>query len=342
MGNNSVPKRNQKGGISMEKYQIARYDTYAREPIIRKTKDGTLICLSLSGGEREPDNQNVVLITKSYDNGRTWSKPEILFSHQKRGCWATELFCDGMRDFAVVHTYNAATWYKELQTFHAFCDESGEHWTEPVTMRGITNCSVRQGITMSNGEILFPVYWQETRSGFAYKSDFDIDGAKYPFVSGVAISADHGETFGRYGYIASDVSLWEPNAVEVEDGHIILYCRTCQGYLCISESFDYGRNWSAGRLSDIPNADTKVTVLKVNGHILMINNFNTFPERNNLCIYKSEDGKTFEKIVNVEEPSARFFYPHAFADEREHVLYVAYENTKEHWLKTYTFEELGV
>ena len=78
----------------MEKHLIARYDTYAREPIIRKTKDGTLLCLSLSGGEREPDNQNVVLIAKSRDNGRTWSEPKTLFAHQKRGCWATELFCD--------------------------------------------------------------------------------------------------------------------------------------------------------------------------------------------------------------------------------------------------------
>lgn len=326
----------------MEKYLIAKYDTYGREPIIRKAKDGTLLCLSLSGGEREPDNQNVVLLTKSYDRGQTWDSPQILFSHLKRGCWATELFCDGTRDFAVVHTYNAATWYKELQTFRSFCDDNGENWTEPVTMRGITNCSVRQGITMSNGEILFPVYWQETRSGFAYKNNFDIDGAKYPFVSGVAVSSDKGETFYRYGYISSAVSLWEPNAVEAEDGHIILYCRCCEGHLYISESFDYGKSWSEGYISDIPNADTKVTVLKVNGHILMINNFNSFGERENLCIYKSKDGKTFEKITNIEDENEHFFYPHAFADEKERILYIAYENTKEHWLKKYTFEELGI
>lgn len=350
----------------MEKYLIAKYDTFAREPVIRKTKNGTLICLSLSGGEGEPENDNVVFITKSHDNGRTWSKPEKLFSHNGRGCWCTELFCDGLRDFAIVHTYNATTWYTELQTFRSFCDEAGENWSEPVSMRGITNCSVRQGITLSNGEILFPLYWQETLSGFGFffkqgenrhtpeyisaAGGFNpasekgqvYHAPKYIFVSGVAISSDHGETFNRYGCIDSDVSLWEPNAVEVENGHILLYCRSNKGYLYMSESFDYGRSWSPVSLSDIPNPDTKMTVLKENGWILMINNFVSSGGRKNLCIYKSTDGKRFEKVVNVEEKDEVFFYPHAFADKSERMLYLAYENAQVHWLKKYTFEELGI
>jgi len=328
--------------IVVEKFLIAKYDTHAREPIIRKTKDGTLLCLSLSGGESEPDNQNAVFIAKSHDDGRTWSRPEVLFSHNNRGCWSTELFCEGDRDFAVVHTYNADTWYKELQTFRSFCDTSGEGWTEPAGMRGLTNCSVRQGIVMSNGEWLFPIYWQETQSGFDNPKPKDFDGSKYPFVSGVAVSSDGGETFYRYGYIASDVPVWEPNAVEIENGHIILYCRCCKGFLYVSESFDYGRTWSAGYLSDIPHADTKVTVLKVNGYVLMINNFRSFDGRKNLCIGKSVDGKHFEIIQNIENAEDIFFYPHAFADYDSGILYVAYESAKEHWLKKYTFRELGV
>ncbi len=299
------------------------------------------MCLSLSGGEKEPDNKNVVLIAKSYDKGKTWSTPQVLFSHSQRGCWSTELFCDGNKDFAVIHTYNSASWYRELQTFRSFCDEGGEVWSEPASIRGITNCSIRQGFTMSNGEILFPLYWQEIRSDFEFGKEPEFDSVKYPFISGAAVSSDDGESFYRYGYISADVSLWEPNAVEIEDGHIIMYCRSNKKHLYISESFDYGKRWSEGYLSDIPNPDTKVTVLKVNGQILMINNF-TGTKRTNLCIYKSTDGKKFEKVVNVEDEDACFFYPHAFADKTECVLYVAYENAKEHWLKKYTFKELGI
>ena len=53
-------------------------DSYGREPIIRKTKNGTLICICLSGGSWEPENKNVVKILKSTDNGRTWSGPKSL------------------------------------------------------------------------------------------------------------------------------------------------------------------------------------------------------------------------------------------------------------------------
>ena len=79
----------------MEKYLIHDFkDSYGREPIIRKTKNGTLICICLSGGNWDPENENVVEIMKSYDNGKTWTKPKVLFSHHSRGVWSSEMFID--------------------------------------------------------------------------------------------------------------------------------------------------------------------------------------------------------------------------------------------------------
>ena len=66
----------------MEKYLIYDFkDDYGREPIIRKAQNGTLICIFLTGGTWEPENENVVKIMKSYDKGKTWTEPTILFSH---------------------------------------------------------------------------------------------------------------------------------------------------------------------------------------------------------------------------------------------------------------------
>ncbi len=331
----------------MEKYTIAKFEPYGREPVLRRLKSGELVCLFLSGGPIEPHNDNKVYIAKSLDNGKTWSEPQILFSHNKRACWATELFTEGEKDTIFVHTYNAECWYRELQTFVSYCSEDGI-WSEPISVKGTINgCSIRQGIKMSNGEYLFPLYWQEVASGFDFLSDKDFDCNKYPFVSGVGISSDNGKSFYRYGEIFSDCAVWEPNAVEVENGHIIMYCRVSKGALLISESFDYGRTWSKGRLSNIPNPDSKVTAIKVNGWILLINNFtvykgNGFLDRNNLCIYKSKDGLNFEKCLSLENEEEPAFYPHAYVDFKEGVLYVAYENAKVHTLKKFTFKELGI
>ena len=49
----------------MEKYLIYDFKSgYGREPIIRKTKNGTLLCICLSGGNWEPENANVIKIQK--------------------------------------------------------------------------------------------------------------------------------------------------------------------------------------------------------------------------------------------------------------------------------------
>ncbi len=331
----------------MERYIIARYDTHSREPILRRLADGRLICFSLTGGKGEPDNQNVVAVAESYDNGRTWSVPQTLFSHSSRGCWCTELFTEGDTALAMVHTYNADCWYRELSTFVSRFD--GTRWSEPQSVRGHLNgCSLRQGIRLSNGDLLFPLYWQEVADGFDFQTPASappserFNSRRYPFVSGVGISSDNGNTFTRHGYVAAaDTPLWEPNAVEIEDGHLLLYCRCNYGYLTFSESFDYGRTWSALQPSDIPNPNTKFSLLKVNGTVLLANNF-TAADRTHLALYKSTDGKAFQHVCDIEAPSACFFYPHIYADANEAAVYVAYENMKEHRLCKFSYAELGL
>ena len=61
----------------------------------------------LTGGKLEPHNDNVIAISRSENDGKTWSEPETLFSHESRGCWCTEIFTECENPFAVVHTYNA-------------------------------------------------------------------------------------------------------------------------------------------------------------------------------------------------------------------------------------------
>ena len=330
----------------MERYLIAGFDSCTREPIIRRMKDGTLICLFLTGGVTEPLNENVVKIARSTNNGKTWSTPEVIVSHPFRGCWGTEIFTECERPFAVVHTYNAPSHYRELLTYKLYLDESGKAIGEPCTMKGHVNgCSIRQGIKMSNGETLFPLYWQEERHTFGWGDEFKPTGNDWTFVVGAGISSDN-EHFQRYGYIEHpETGLWEPNAVELDDGHIIMYIRCNRDYIITSESFDYGRTWSDIQTSDIPNPDTKISVLKINGKIIMANNFIKRSEKKgriNLCLAKSDDGKHFEEICKIDEPESTFFYPHLYADYDEKMLYVAYENTRIHKLLKISFDELGI
>ena len=337
----------------MERYEIARFDPWAREPVIAKMKNGTLVCVHIGGGPTEPHNDNVVLYTKSYDDGESWTAPEVLFRHTHRGVWATEIFTEGEHPFMAVHTYDATCHYKNLQTFISYTYDHGESWSEPATFsKQIDGVSIRRGFKMSNGEWLFPIYYTVVESGFYDWKDKKNGDAGFwagqKHLSAVMISGDGGKTYARYGCFESESSVWEPNAVELEAGHILLLARDSgkETKLGTTESFDYGRTWTPYRLSDLDNADTKVTLLRAKDKILLIHNENpslAYKGRTHLGIRISDDlGKTWRDPIPVEDTEGHYFYPHAFADDEKEILYVAYETHGVHYLKKFSYASLGI
>lgn len=334
---------------------------YAREPIIRRMKDGRIVCTFLTGGPTEPHDTNVLKLSYSDDDGKTWSKPETIIAHKNRGVWCTELFNEGENPFLVVMTYCAENHYRELQTFRSYSYDNGRTWEEPVSFpSGLNGVTLRQGFVMSNGEWLFPLYWQETNRFFDWndaprqfsdehnEAEKDL-GEAWPFVCGVAISPDQGKTYQRWGYMkdSGNRGLWEPNCIELENGHIVILMRdNTNPYLRRCDSYDYGRTWGEMKVTDLSNPNTKLTLLKVNGKILLINNFYDdigWMKRTHLEIWVSSDNmQTWEKKLPIAPPDERFFYPHAFADDEQKKLYVAYENAKQHYLMHIPYEELGL
>lgn len=81
-------------------------------------------------------------------------------------------------------------------------------------------------------------------------------------------------------------------------------------YLGISHSYDYGKTWTEFKQTNIPNPNTKVTLIKANNLILLINNFNNvigFKNRTHLQIWVSEDGENFYKKIKIEDDDKIFF-----------------------------------
>lgn len=337
----------------MEKYLIHDFaPSFAREPVIRLLKSGKLICSFLSGGTTEPQNANVVLTSVSGDGGKTWTDPKVVVSHSQRGCWATEIFTETEKPFIAVHTYNTNDYrvehYRELQTFRQFIDDDGNVIGEPVSFTsGLNGVSLRQGVVMSNGEWIFPLYWQEVLYDFDWKYDTSDKHAgqnRYPFRCGVAVSGDNGFTFQRYGYLYEKNGLWEPNLIELENGHIMMLMRPDDGcYLYRADSYDYGRTWTKAAVTDILNPHTKPTLFKIDDTVFLINNFSDsvgLKNRNRLQIRSTTDGKTWKYVLNVTGDEENFFYPHAAVDYANRVVYVAYENAKQHYLAKIGFDEL--
>lgn len=331
---------------------------FAREPTPRRMPDGSILSLVYTGGDREPHPGNIATVIRSEDDGKTWTRPQLLWKHPLRCTWGTEIFTEGKRPVAIFQTFSYETFYAELRAFMTFTDDNGKSWTPPVSVPGVPpNFSVRQGKVLSDGSWLFPVYWLDQRSKW---DEYSAPGAC--FTSGVIRSTDGGKSFSLHGAVATPGNAWEPEITELDPGHLKMWVRYEHdaGVLWESESRDYGRTWTPARPGNIPNPGTKFVIYKIGDRQVLVNNVCT-PERRErdiLEIWVSSDNcKTWSKKL----PLARLFkeksstwdgfweggdalpqvaYPHGFADDKQEKLYLAIDAVRKFFFLTVPYSDL--
>ena len=323
---------------------------YGREPTLRRMHDGSLISFVYSGGEGEPSpDKNIAALIRSYDDGKTWSKPEIVFQNPHRSVWGTEIFTETEKPLAFFNTFIYETRYLELRAFMARTEDSGKTWSEPECVKGFpANAVFRQGKVLGNGSWLFPVYWVESRHKWNEVADAEFTheyNKTHPilylnwFASGAAISNDQGKSFSLHGYVMNEAYMaWEPEVVELENkGHLLMYIRSdFSGVLWKSESFDYGITWSKMEKTDIPNPGAKFVIYKVRDSYVLFTNVCDAPNkrtRYTLEMWVSYDYcKTWRLksplVRNTGETQRSVTYPHGFADDNAECIYLSIDSGK--------------
>lgn len=333
---------------------------FAREPQLARLPDGTLYCALFSGGPREPAPENVVIAVRSTDDGRTWSKPEVVVSHPARACWATELFTFGEEPELVFQTYCADRTYTELRPYRMRLGKDGKRTVDATSFHGVPpNFSVRQGKVLSDGSWAFPVYWLENTGSWLahleYPPQGDVDWSKWNwkkwhYVSGVIRSVDKGKTWTVHGSLGDGAThqAWEPCLTELEPGHLRLWARVANGVLWSADSRDYGVTWSELKPSDIPNPDTKPMVLRHGNDIVLVNNVpgKEGRDRRRLEIWVSHDfcktWKTFVAAERKDGGAAFLCYPSGFFDDAKKLFYLAVDGCGSQYLTRIPFSAIGL
>lgn len=316
--------------------------THGREPVLQRMPDGSLVCLVYSGGPTEPHDDNVVLIVRSTDNGTTWSPPEVLHRHSTRGVWATEIFTGASQPLAFVHTFDAASHYLELNTFLTATADSGRTWSEPVSLpSAVHSVVVRQGLTLRDGAWLFPIYWQEVRSDWDWKRNGKafVGHGSWRFASGIMVTRDEGKTWSAHGRLATELNLWEPNVVETAPGRLVMLMRAeGAAFKYRADSGDGGLTWSAPYATDIPDANSKITLLRHGEAVLMLHNPSAQPgwlNRNSLELWVSHDGcQTWPRKMVLATSligNQVICYPHGFVDAQRGLLCVGLDAVHTHY-----------
>ncbi|KAK3241776.1 hypothetical protein CYMTET_48489 [Cymbomonas tetramitiformis] len=151
-------------------------------------------------------------------------------------------------------------------------------------------------------------------------------------------STDRGATWQIRGSIPRLEETWliESTLAEVGEGEkkgLLQLFRSRSERVYSSYSSDWGRTWSPPRKTELPNPDSKVHMLRLEGGSVMVayNNATVRGKRNNLELARSYDfGTTWQHVATLENDKAgEFSYP-SIAQVPGGMVLVAYTNAVFH------------
>ena len=242
---------------------------------LRELPDGSWIHFMLAGGDTEPSPLNYTGVTRSRDQGRTWTKLErfdVGFPREGKtiGQGPTELMIHEGRCTLFFGTH-AKHWNTEWRSWFLTSDDSFKTWSKPREVPGRLKerTFIRNHIVTRDGRILLP--FQHYIGPEAEQSKLPLERKFTNPRNGVLMSSDGGKTWTERGNIrltTNDLySGWaENNLAELRDGRIAMIIRADRlgGVLYYAESPDGGRTWPEfARKTDIPNPGSKATLYNI-------------------------------------------------------------------------------
>ncbi len=141
------------------------------------------------------------------------------------------------------------------------------------------------------------------------------------------------KTWTESGRIRSAKGNIQPSVVQLDDSHLIAYCRRGGGYepneigyIVRSESNDGGHTWAEGRDSSFPNPNAAIDFIKLkSGKLFLVYN-DSMSKRTPLTVALSPDqDKTYPFKRNIVDGPGDFGYPTAFQsqDGKIHVVFTS-------------------
>lgn len=320
---------------------------------LRLMPDGSWIYFMLAGGDTEPSPLNYTAVTRSTDEGRTWS-PLATFDvgfpreGQTIGQGPTEVLVREGRATLFFATHSKH-WANDFRSWYLTSDDSFKTWSKPAPLPGRLKerTFIRPSIVTKDGRILMP--FQHYVGPDAEKAKAPLDRAFTNPRNGVLMSADGGKTWSEHG----DVRLtpddkyfgWaEPTIHERADGSILMYIRADRlgGVLYQAVSTDGGRTWPEfAAKTDIPNPGSKATLFPLGGKAVALLHNNNSKRRAPLSLWISfDDGQTwpYQRVLVAEAgPDPKYpgklmkgslNYPDGFVSADKQWLHFAYDDAR--------------
>jgi hypothetical protein len=297
---------------------LVHVDTLSCEAILRKAPNDELIIISQCGGLKEPSIDNRVYIFRSVDQGRSWSKPSLVYPDDGMAVYCTEVTVIANDIFAFLTIHNG--FFLDFHNVVMKSSDNGHSWEETELFPNLPGfVFVRGALKLRNGDIVFP-YQQylvsETENNDLAKNKKYIWNSNIETVTnGIYIKrrAEDDIVFGgevKVQLWKDSKKLWqwtEPTLAELSNGTLVMLLRINKtGYLYRSDSTDGGLTWSDIKRTNLKNPGNKPKLIMLpDNNIALLNTFNDgdkYIDRNPLSLWIScDDMNTWEykeELVN--------------------------------------------
>lgn len=285
----------------------------AHASTIVETEDGLLAAWFGGSYERHPD----VSIYTSRLKGGEWSDPVMVADGVQNESlrypsWNPILFKRENGDLILYYKVgpSPSTWWGEYK----ISTDEGKTWSPmEVIPRNCFGPIKNKPVILPGGKILYPTSIEIVGKWNVYMEMSDQDITNWE-----KIELDN----NKFDAI-------QPSVLFYKDGSLQILCRTKNKHVVESWSRDNGKSWSKLMPTELPNNNSGTDAVTLANNLQLII-YNPITEgRNKLAIAGSYDGKTWEKLIDLEDqPSGEFSYP-AIIQDKEGNIHAVYTYNRE-------------
>lgn len=306
---------------------------------LRKLPNGDWIAVFLSGGHAEPLPENNVFLTRSRDQGLTWSPIRPLFDNSAGAFVPTEVIVAESKIYLYVSKHDGKFW--DWVSCCSVSEDMGETWSElrPIAHKP-DRTFIRNLLVHPDGTWLLPYQHyklDEEEAALVRGDGRPIYRTKRTISeNGIMTSRDQGETWvcndgARMG--PAPFNWAENNIALLSDGTLAMLIRADRtGVLYRCDSADGGKSWSEPSATTIPNPGAKFRLFNCSDNRIALlhnpvsGNGVVGRRRNPLSLWISEDDmQTWSTQRDLVTFPGQLAYPDGFLDEEQGMIHFAFD-----------------